>query len=161
MIITIIAAMAENRVIGRNGFIPWDIPADRRRFQELTMGHSVIMGRRTFESIGRELPGRRMIVISRQPGYRAEGCHVVPDFASALAACAVEDEAFICGGEEVYRAALAVADRIQLTVIHREFGGDVRFPAIPGSFVEVAREEGSDPIPFAFVLYERQEEGGG
>lgn len=161
MIVTIIAAMAENRVIGRNGLIPWDIPADRQHFRELTMGHPVIMGRRTFESIGRVLPGRRTIVITCQPGYRAEGCQVVPDFASALKACAADDEVFVCGGEEVYRAALAVADRIQLTVIHRDFEGDARFPEIPGAFDEVVREEFSESIPHAFVLYERHEEEGG
>ncbi len=161
MTITIIAAMAENRVIGSQGRIPWDIPADRRRFRELTMGHPVIMGRRTFESIGRALPGRRMVVITRRPGYRAEGCQVVPDFASAIAACDGDDEAFVCGGEEVYRAALAVADRIRLTVIHRDFEGDVRFPGIPGAFVEASREEFSEPIPHAFVLYKRHKEEGG
>ncbi len=161
MIITIIAAMAENRVIGRNGAIPWDIPADRRHFRELTMGHPVIMGRRTFESIGWALPGRHMIVITRRPGYRAEGCHVAPDFASALAACAAEDEVFICGGEQVYRAALAVADRIHLTVVHREIDGDTRFPEVPAAFVEVGREEFFEPVPYAFVLYGRHEEEGG
>ncbi len=122
------------------------------------MGHPVIMGRRTFESIGRALPGRRMIIITNQPGYRASGCLVVHDLAAALAACSTADEAFICGGEEVYRAALAVADRIQLTVVHRDFEGDVRFPEIPAAFVEVAREEIARPVPHAFVRYERRGE---
>ncbi len=161
MIIIIIAAMAENRIIGSHGCIPWDIPADRRHFRVLTMGHPVVMGRRTFESIGRALPGRRMIVITRQTGYRVEGGAVVPDFDSALAVCTADNEVFVCGGEEVYRAALAVADRIELTVIHREFEGDARFPEIPGAFVEVAREEFSEPIPHAFVRYERHKEEGG
>jgi dihydrofolate reductase len=156
MINTIIAAMAENRVIGRNGLIPWDLPADRRHFRELTMGHPLIMGRRTFESIGEALPGRRTIVITRQADYRATGCLVVNDLAAALAACAAADEVFVCGGEDLYREALARADRIQLTVIHREIAGDAYFPEMPGAFREVGRLEIAGPLPYAFVRYERQ-----
>jgi dihydrofolate reductase len=156
MIITIIAAMAQNLVIGRNGRIPWDIPADRRHFRELTMGHPVVMGRKTFEGIGGALPGRQTIVLTRRAEYRAPGCVVVPDLAAALGACAAADEVFICGGEELYREALARADRIQLTVIHRDFAGDARFPEMPATFAEVEREEVAGPVPYAFVLYERQ-----
>src|SRR5512141_435338 len=103
MIVSIIVAMAENRVIGRGGGIPWNIPDDRRRFRELTMGHPVIMGRKTFESIGRPLSGRRNIILSRQPDYRGEGCCVVHSLEDALSVSAGADEVFICGGEELYR----------------------------------------------------------
>lgn len=155
MIVSIIAAMAENRVIGREGGIPWDIPADREHFRTVTMGHPVIMGRATFESIGRPLPGRRTIIITRQPDYRAAGCLTVPTLAEALAACGDADEAFICGGEEIYRLALPLADRIYLTIVHGECVGDTFFPPIPPDFVVVARQEGAGGAPCAFVLYQR------
>jgi dihydrofolate reductase len=155
MIVAIIAAMAENRVIGRDGTIPWDIPADRSRFRELTLGHPVIMGRRTFETIGRPLPGRTNIILTRQPGYRPAGCLVAPTLQEALAACAGADEVFVCGGEEVYRLALPLADRIYLTIVHREYAGDTFFPPIPSDFVLTERQEtGGDP-PCTFVLYQR------
>jgi dihydrofolate reductase len=98
MIISIIAAMTKNHVIGRGGTIPWDIPADRRHFRELTMGKPIIMGRKTFESIGRPLLGRKNIILSRRPDYRREGCCVVHSLADALEVSACADEVFICGG---------------------------------------------------------------
>ena len=157
MIISIIAAMAENRVIGRDGAIPWDIPADRQRFRELTMGHPVVMGRKTFAAIGRPLPGRENIVLTRQPACRAEGCRVAPSLELALASCAGADEVFVCGGEDIYRQALAVADRIYLTVIHRECAGDTFFPPIPAEFVETERTEAGDGSPCTFILYQRKQ----
>lgn len=137
--------MAENRVIGGNGAIPWDLPADRRRFRELTMGHQVIMGRKTWESIGRPLPGRRNIVLSRRPDFRAEGCMVAGSLEEALRMCAGDDGVFICGGEELYRLALPLADTIYLTLVHRVSDGDVFFPPIPADFAVTERsapEEG-------------------
>jgi dihydrofolate reductase len=154
MIISIIAAMTENHVIGRGGTIPWDIPADRRRFRELTIGHPIIMGRKTFESIGKPLPGRKNIILSRQPDYRREGCCVVHSFADALSASTGADEVFICGGEELYRQALKLADRIYLTVVHMESFGDSYFPTIPAVFVEKERLEAK---PCTFILYKRVE----
>jgi len=157
MRISIIAAMAENRVIGRAGTIPWDLPGDRRRFRKITWGHPVIMGRRTFESIGRPLPGRKNIVLSRQEGYRAEGCLVVHDLQAALAAAGEADEVFVCGGGELYREALPRAGRLYLTIVHGEVEGDVRFPEVPaGEFAEVERREGDDTLPCTFVICERR-----
>jgi dihydrofolate reductase len=156
MILSIIAAMAENRVIGRDGAIPWDIPADRQRFRELTMGHPVIMGRKTFTAIGRPLPGRENIILTRQPGYRAGGCRVAATLEEALGSCAGADEVFICGGEDIYRQALPVADRIYLTVIHREFAGDTFFPPIPAEFVETERTEAGGASPCTFIHYRRK-----
>lgn len=156
MRISLIAAVAENRVIGRNGAIPWDLPADRRRFRELTWGHPVIMGRRTFESIGHPLAGRRNIVLTRQPGYRAEGCVVVHDLRSALEAAGEGDEIFIIGGGELYRETLPFAERIYLTIVHVTVAGDVLFPELPaGEFVEKERREAQDTIFCDFVIYER------
>ncbi len=157
MIISIIAAMAENRIIGRNGAIPWDLPADRRRFKSLTMGHPVIMGRKTFDSIGHPLPGRKNIILTRQPGFQAEGCLVAHDLRTALAACAGSAEVFICGGGELYREALPLADRIYLTIIHGEVRGDVLFPELPAEdFEERERRTVHDTPPCTFLLLVRR-----
>ena len=156
MIISIIVAMTKNHVIGRGGTIPWDIPADRRRFRELTMGHPIIMGRKTFESIGSPLPGRRNIIISRQSDYRREGCSVVQNLTNALAVSAGADEVFICGGEELYRQSLKLADRIYLTVVHMESSGDAYFPPILADFVETERLEADNGSPCTFILYKRR-----
>jgi dihydrofolate reductase len=155
MIISLIAAMAENRVIGRNGAIPWDIPDDRRRFRELTMGHPIIIGRKTFELIGRPLSGRKNIILSRQPEYRAEGCCVVHSLADALAASAGADEVFICGGGEIYRLALPLADRIYLTVVHGFCAGDALFPSITAEFIEMERLDAGLEMLCTFILYQR------
>jgi len=154
--ISLIAAMAENRVIGREGAIPWDLPKDRRHFRELTWGHPVVMGRRTFETIGRPLPGRTNIVLTRQPDYVAPGCIVVHDLRDALEAAGEAAEVFILGGGEVYREALPVASRLYLTVVRGEVEGDVRFPEVPvGEFREVERREIDDTLPCTFVVFER------
>jgi dihydrofolate reductase len=156
MIISLIAAMAENRVIGRDNSIPWSLPADLKRFKEITMGHPLIMGRKTYESIGRPLPGRKTIIISRKQDYRAEGCVVRHSLQDALADCAGEQEVFICGGSEVYLQSLPLASRIYLTIIHREVDGEALFPVIPEDFKEVQREEVmEDKIPCSYIRYER------
>src|SRR5512137_2047046 len=156
MIISIIAAMADNRVIGRGGAIPWDIPADRRRFRELTMGHPVIMGRKTYESIGRPLPGRTNIILSRGPDFRVEGCTIAKSLKDALLVCGGADEVFICGGEELYQQALDVADRIFLTVVHKVCDGDAFFPLIPVDYVETERSECEGVAPCTFICYNRR-----
>lgn len=156
MLISIIAAMAENRVIGDRGIIPWDIPEDRRRFRELTMGHPVVMGRKTFESIGHPLPGRLTIVLTKRQGYPAEGCLVLHDLRSAFAACTGSAEVFICGGGEVYREALPFAQRIYLTLVQGEFQGDAVFPVLPdGAFEEKERQVVMGPPPCTFLVMER------
>jgi len=156
MIISIIAAMAQNRVIGRDGEMPWDIPEDRRRFRELTMGHPVVMGRKTYESIGHPLPGRRTVVITRNAGYQAAGCLVVTGLQEALAACAGSDEVFICGGAEIYREALLLADRVYITLVPGAAAGDIFFPDIPaGRFKETERRTGNEPPFCTFVILER------
>jgi len=157
MIFAIIAAMAENRVIGLNNKMPWDLPTDRRRFHRITRGHPVILGRKTFESIGRPLSLRTNIVLTRRQGYSAPGCIVVHDLAAAFAACAETDEAFICGGADVFRETIAQVDKIYLTIIHREIEGDAFFPGIPSHFVELERTSVEDIMPYDLVLYQRSD----
>jgi dihydrofolate reductase len=113
------------------------------------------MGRKTFESIGRALPGRETIVVTGQAGYRATGCRVVPDLSAALAACATAGEVFICGGEPLYRESLALAEWIYLTVVHREYPGDAFFPPIPDAFTVTGREELAGTPPCTFLSYRR------
>lgn len=130
MIIALIAAVSENGVIGRDGGIPWHLPADLQLFKRLTMGHHLIVGRKTFESIGKPLPGRKMIVLSRQPGYSVEGCLTATSLQNALeiARKAGEDEVFIAGGAAVYTQALPLADRFYLSRVHANVKGDTTFP---------------------------------
>jgi dihydrofolate reductase len=164
MKVSLIVAMAEGGVIGRAGRLPWHLPADMARFKRLTMGHHLILGRRTWESIGRALPGRRMLVVSRQARTLAlpEGVRGVTSLDEALriADAAGEDEVFVAGGAGVYREALARADRLYLTWVQAEVTGDTFFPPVdPAAWHEVAREEvaADDRNPHAtrFTVYER------
>jgi len=156
MIISLIAAMAENRVIGNKSAIPWKLPFDRKRFRDITMGHPVILGRKTFEIIGRPLFGRSNIVLTRQRGYMAEGAVVVHSLDEAFTACEDAGEVFVCGGGTVFRETIPLARRIYLTVIHRSYEGDTFFPEIPGSFIERTREEITHMPPYSFVFFERK-----
>ncbi|MBT8485231.1 MAG: dihydrofolate reductase [Phycisphaerales bacterium] len=126
--VTIIAALSENRVIGRGGGLPWHLPADLKRFKKLTLGHPVIMGRRTFDSIKRPLPDRTNIVVTRDASFTAEGVVVAHGLDEALAQ-AGDGLVFVAGGAEIYGLALSRADRLELTVVHARVDGDVRFPA--------------------------------
>ena len=162
--ITLVAALARNRVIGRRNALPWRLPEDLRRFKALTLGHPVIMGRKTYESIvaalGRPLPGRLNIVVTRSPAYAAPGCIVAASLEAAFAAAQPASEIFVIGGEAIYREALASAQRLQLTEIDADFEGDAYFPELPsGAWGEVSRES-HPPGPefahrYAFVVYER------
>ncbi len=155
MVISLIAAMAENRVIGSGNAIPWDIPEDRKRFRNITQGHSLIIGRRTYESIGRPLAGRRNIVLTRQLRYHAPGVELAHSLSEAFALCEGEDEVFIGGGGTVFDETIALAHRIYLTVVHRVFQGDTYFPVLPPYFSEIAREEIQNALPYSVVRYER------
>lgn len=161
MIVSAIAAMAANRVIGRSGGLPWQLPEDMKFFRETTKGHIMIMGRKTFESFGRPLPGRLHVVVSRQSDYRPPGAHVFQSLASALEFCKTQtkqwgDEVFVVGGGEIYKQALPFTDRIYLTEIRQEFAGDAKFPEFDKSvFREVSRNPGSEAIPYDFVTYQR------
>jgi len=157
MLISLIAAMAKNRVIGRQGEIPWKIPGEQKIFKKITLGHAVIMGRKTYESLGRPLPDRINIIVTRQKQYRAEGSIVVHDLAGALTHCPQdENEAFICGGGQLYHEALPFADRIYLTVIPREITGDTYFPEISSTEFRVIESKAIEGVePYNFYIYER------
>ena len=142
-------------MIGRENEMPWDIPSELRRFKETTLGHPVIMGRKTFESIGHPLPGRKNIIITSQQGYAAAGCIVARDLQRAISACEDSDEVFICGGAAVYTEAMPIADRIYLTIIDEEFDGDAFFPEIPNDFQEIERKSYEDILPYDVVIYQR------
>ena len=128
MKLSVIVAMAANRVIGHENRLPWHLPADLKHFKATTLGKPVVMGRRTWESIGRPLPGRTNIVITRDTAYTAEGCVVVHSLDEAIRAAGEVAEVMIIGGAELYRQALPQADTLYLTLIHGEFAGDTHFP---------------------------------
>ena len=131
MSLSIIVAMTDDRVIGRDNKLPWHISEDLKRFKALTMGHPIIMGRKTYESIGKPLPGRHNIVISREPKRSYAGVTVVQSLDAALDAfAAVDTELFVIGGAKIYELALPIADRLYLTLIHSKFEGDTFFPEI-------------------------------
>jgi dihydrofolate reductase len=154
----LVAAVAANGVIGANGKLPWRLPEDLKHFKALTLGHPVIMGRKTWESLGRPLPGRENIVVTRSAGYDAPGASVAASLDAALALCAGESLAFVIGGSELYAAALPLADGLVLTEIHRDYDGDTRFPAFDRKvWRETQRkpQTAADGLRFDFVLYER------
>lgn len=157
--ISLIVAMAENRTIGRDNKMPWKLPADLKRFKELTTGHAVIMGRKTFDSIGKPLANRQNIVISRNPDFKAKGAEVAVSLPKALEA-AKGDEVFVIGGEQIYNEALPLADRIYLTLIHEEIDGDAFFPEFdPTLFEETKVETFEDPLPYSFHILDRCRNG--
>lgn len=157
--ISLIVAMGTNRVIGRDNQLPWRMPADMRRFRETTMGKAVVMGRRTYNSIGKPLAGRHNIVLTRDGTFEAEGCTVVHSIAEALEA-AGEGEIMVIGGGLVYQQMLPLADRIYLTVIDGRFEGDSYFPRIDMAvWQEISRElraaDEDNPHDHAFIILER------
>jgi dihydrofolate reductase len=161
MRISLIAAVAENRVIGNDGTIPWRIPGEQKHFKEITIGKPVIMGRKTFESIGKPLPGRQNIVISRDVNYRADGARTATDFESALWAAADVEEVMIIGGEQIYCEAMPIADRLYITEVSETPTGDAHFPEIdPTEWREVSRETRrstkDDAVTYDVVTYERR-----
>jgi len=153
--ITLVLAIADNGVIGNAGAIPWRLPDDMRRFKALTLGHTVVMGRKTWDSLpakNRPLPGRRNLVVTRDADWHAQGAERV-----ALDAALAGGDAFVIGGAEIYRAALPHADRIELTEVHGEVAGDAVFTFDRAQWREVAREDhgGADGLAYSFVTLER------
>ncbi len=158
--LSILVAMAQNRTIGINNTLPWHIPEDLKRFKALTMGHHMIMGRKTFDSIGKPLPGRTTVIVTRNQGLKIEGCVIAHTLAEAIAVSAGDDEIFVIGGAEIFAAALPLADTLYFTEIQQDVTGDVFFPTFDKSvWVEVARETRSQEIPqpleYHFVTYQR------
>jgi dihydrofolate reductase (trimethoprim resistance protein) len=154
--ISLVAAMAKNRVIGCGPDIPWRIPGEQKIFRRLTEGGVMAMGRKTFESIGRALPNRQTLVITRQREYVAAECAVVATLDEAVEfAGRLGNELFVAGGAEIFALAIGRADRIYLTEIHREFEGDTHFPEIDGSFSLIKAEDVAAEVPYTFKVYER------
>lgn len=158
--IALIAACAENGVIGNQGRIPWKIKGEQLRFRELTMGNVVVMGRRTFEEIGKPLPGRDTVVVSSTKQYEGEHCLTKASFEEAMEAAhklAGGRDIFICGGAALYEAALPFAERMYLTEIHTEFEGDVLFPAFDAEeFVKKTELRVEGELPYDYVIYIRK-----
>jgi dihydrofolate reductase len=161
MKISLIVAMASNRVIGINNQLPWHLSADLKRFRQITMGSPILMGRKTYESIGRPLPGRTNVIISRDPFYKQEGCLVFNDIETAIKNCCQKfQEIFVIGGSELYKSILPKADTLYVTLINKEFSGDAFFPEIDARhWAEVAREDiDNDPdagFSYSFIRYEK------
>jgi len=149
--------MAKNRVIGANNALPWHLSSDLKRFKALTMGHHIVMGRKTFESIGRILPGRTSVVVTRNPKFNFEGILVAHSLSEALQKCASDDEIFVIGGQAIFQAALPLASRIHATEIAHEYEGDTFFPALDhAKWREVSADPFSEgPIRGRFVTYEQ------
>ncbi len=159
--ISILVAMAKNSTIGINNTLPWRCPEDLKRFKALTMGHHIVMGRKTYDSIGKPLPGRTTVVVTRNRELNLEGCTIAHSLQAAIAACTGETEIFIVGGAELYAQALAVADTLYITEIRQNVAGDAHFPEFDkNQWLETSREphrqETPQPLEYHFVTYQRK-----
>jgi dihydrofolate reductase len=158
--LSIIAAMARNRVIGADNAIPWHLPGEQKMFKTITMGHHIVMGRNTWESIGKLLPGRTTVVVTRRPDYRVAGAIVAATLDAALAACGNDDEIFVIGGAQLYAAALPRADRLYLTEVDAEIDGDTYMPEIEpaqwhaGAVTAYAADE-KNPFSYKLTVFDR------
>jgi dihydrofolate reductase len=154
--VIIVVAIAKNGVIGHQGTLPWHLPSDLRHFKETTLGAPIIMGRKTYDAIGKPLPGRDNIVLSRDPDRSIPGCLVVSSLAAALELCRSREKAFIIGGGDIFRIALPITDTIIVTALERPVEGDVTFPSIdPDQFVVVSRQRYEREEPYEIIRYER------
>jgi dihydrofolate reductase len=161
MMISLICAASQNGVIGVENRLPWRLPADLKRFKRLTLGHHIVMGRKTFESIGRPLPGRTSVVLTRFKNYEAGGCLIASSLKEALSLARDDDEIFIIGGASVYQEALELADRIYLTILHQDFEGDTLMFEIDSTrWQECSREDfeadANNPYPYSFFVFKRR-----
>jgi dihydrofolate reductase len=158
--VSLIVAMARNRVIGVNNTLPWHLPADLKHFKALTMGHHIVMGRKTYESIGKPLPGRTSVVVTRNADYARPGVVVVNSLAAAISACGDDGEIFVIGGAELYRQAITLADRIYLTEIDADISGDAHFTELDRKLWHEAVRVSHAPdeknlYHYHFVVYDR------
>ena len=163
-IISLIAALADNRVIGKDNRLLWHLPADLQHFKRLTLNKPIVMGRKTWESLPGLLPQRTHIVISRNPGYRAPGCILAPTPEAAIRAAGAVPEIMVVGGAAIYRCMLPLAERMYLTLVHQSFAGDARFPRWdPEQWRESGREDfpadSKNPCSFSFLTLERRRDG--
>jgi len=158
--LSIIVAMASNRTIGINNTLPWRIPEDLKHFKALTMGHHMIMGRKTFDSIGKPLPGRTTVVVTRNREWKIDGCIIAHSLEEALAACSGDEEIFIVGGAELYAQALPLVNKLYITEIKQDVEGDAHFPEFNCAdwqkiSHEKRRQETPQPLEYHFVTYRR------
>jgi len=162
MIISLIVAAGDgNNAIGFKGKIPWHLPADFKRFKDLTLGHPIIMGQKTFESIGKPLPGRINIIVTNDADYRAEGCRITHSMDEAIAVAKDATEVFVIGGGQIYRLAFPVAQRIYLTKVHGSFEGDTFFPEVSGGGWRLVSSEPhlkdeNNAFDYTFCVYEKK-----
>lgn len=159
-IVSAVVAIASNNAIGKDNKLLWHLPADLKHFKQITSGHTVIMGRKTYESIGKPLPNRRNIVITRQT-IEIQGCEVASSVEAALALCANEQEVFIVGGAEIYKLAMPLTDCIYLTIVKKDFEADAFFPELNRSewaetSVEEHQADEKNPLPYSFITLERR-----
>lgn len=157
--LSLIVAHADNRVIGHNNQLPWHLPEDLKRFKKLTMGHHIIMGRKTYESLGRLLPGRTTVIVTRDLDYKVEGAKVVHSMPEALAACAEDSEPFLIGGAELYLQGLPVVTRLYLTRVFAKVRGDAFFPEIEMADWELVSEEANiseNGLHYSDLVYQRR-----
>lgn len=157
--IYLVAAVAANGIIGANGRLPWHFPEELRHFKEVTLGHPIIMGRRTWESLKGPLPGRKNIVVTRSPGYQAAGAVVAASLDAALASCAGAEKAMVIGGSRLFEESLPLAAGLELTEIHKDFPGDTWFPHYDRSAWQEQKREArtaADGTRFDYVLYEKK-----
>lgn len=159
--VTIIAAVGRNKALGKNNDLIWHLPADLRRFKEVTRGHHVIMGRKTFESLGKPLPNRTNIIVSRNSNYKADGCVVVGSLEEALKEAHSDPNPYILGGAQIYEQALEVADRMDLTLVHEDFEADAFFPDFSDeNWEETGRQDfkkdEKNPYDYSFVQYKKK-----
>lgn len=159
--VALVAAMGEGRVIGRGNRLPWHLPADLRHFRQLTLDKTIVMGRKTWESLPGPLPRRRHVVVTRDSAYEAPGCEIATSVEAALRLAGNEDEILVIGGAELYRVTLPYAQRLYLTLIHADFDGDTWFPDWdPADWTETFRDEhaadAQNPYGFAFVVLDRR-----
>jgi len=156
--LSLIVAIAKNRVIGVNNTLPWHLPEDLKRFRALTTGHHIIMGRKTYDSLGRLLPGRTTVIVTRNPDYKVEGAIVVHSLEAAIEACGDDNEAFLIGGAELYKDGLKLANKLYITEINAEYAGDAFFPEfemIEWRAGERETHQADNGLGFSYITYQR------
>lgn len=158
---TLIAAIANNNALGKDNDLIWHLPADLIRFRHTTTGHHILMGRNTYESIGKPLPNRTSVIITRNANYKAEGCIVVTSLEAALDIAKEDSSPFVIGGAQIYREAINLVDQLDITEVHHDFKADVFFPEIDSSVWKETRRErfeadAKNPYPYSFVSYQRR-----
>ncbi len=158
---TLIAAIANNNALGKDNDLIWHLPADLIRFRHTTTGHHILMGRNTYESIGKPLPNRTSVIITRNANYKAEGCIVVTSLEAALEIAKEDSSPFVIGGAQIYREAINLVDQLDITEVHHDFEADVFFPEIDSSVWKETRTErfeadAKNPYPYSFVSYQRR-----